>query len=85
SCTGHGEVFIRAVAAYDVSALMEYKGLSVLEACNEVVLNKLVKMEGEGGLIGVDKTGNYALVFNSAGMYRGVKSSDGTNEVTIYQ
>ena len=85
SCTGHGEMYIRAVAAYDVSALMEYKGLSVTEACNEVVMHKLVKMEGEGGLIGVDNKGNFALVFNSAGMYRGVKSSDGTNEVAIYR
>ena len=85
SCTGHGEVFIRAVAAYDVSAIMEYKGLSVEEASNEVVLNKLVKLEGEGGLISVDKKGNYAMAFNSAGMYRGVRSSDGTNEVAIYK
>ncbi len=85
SCTGHGEIFIRAVAAYDVSALIEYKGLSLKDACNEVVLNKLVKMEGEGGLIGVDKKGNFAMVFNSAGMYRGVKSSDGTNETGIYK
>jgi beta-aspartyl-peptidase (threonine type) len=85
SCTGHGEVFIRAVAAYDVSALMEYKGFTVEEACHEVVMNKLVKMDGEGGLICVDKNGNYAMVFNSAGMYRGVKSSDGTNQVAIYQ
>jgi L-asparaginase / beta-aspartyl-peptidase len=85
SCTGHGEIFIRAVAAYDVSALMEYKGLSVTEACNEVVLKKLIKMAGEGGLIGVDNKGNFALVFNSAGMYRGVKSSDGTDEVAVYK
>src|SRR5215210_2836599 len=85
SCTGHGEIFIRAVAAYDVSALMEYNGLSVTEACNEVVLKKLVKMEGEGGLIAVDKSGNFTLVFNSAGMYRGAKSSDGSNEVKIYK
>ncbi len=85
SCTGHGEVFIRAVAAYDVSALMEYKRFSITEACNEVVFNKLVKMEGEGGLIGVDSKGNFALAFNSAGMYRGVKSSDGTNMVAIYK
>lgn len=85
SCTGHGEVFIKAVAAYDVSALMEYKGLTLSAACDEVVLNKLVKMEGEGGLIGVDNKGNFAMVLNSAGMYRGVKSSDGTNEVAIYK
>lgn len=85
SCTGHGELFIRAVAAYDVSALMEYKDLAITEACNEVVLHKLVKLEGEGGLIGVDNKGNFALVFNSAGMYRGVKSNDGTNKVAIYK
>ncbi|TDH27834.1 isoaspartyl peptidase/L-asparaginase [Segetibacter sp. 3557_3] len=85
SCTGHGEVFIRAVAAHRVSALMEHKNMSILDACNEVVLKKLVEMKGEGGLIGVDNQGNAALVFNSAGMYRGVKSSDGTNEVAIYK
>ena len=85
SCTGHGEVFIKAVAAYDVSALMEYKELDLEAACKQVVLNKLVKMEGEGGLIGVDNQGNFAMTFNSAGMYRGVKSSDETNYVAIYK
>lgn len=85
SCTGHGEVFIKAVAAYDVSALMEYNGLSLQEALHEVVKNKLVKMEGEGGAIGVDAKGNASLLFNSSGMYRGVRSSDGTNEVSIYE
>lgn len=85
SCTGHGEIFIRAVAAYDVSALIEYRNLSLADACNEVVLNKLVKMEGEGGLIAVNNKGEFALVFNSEGMYRGVKSSDGTNETRIYK
>lgn len=85
SCTGHGEVFIRAVAAYDVHALMEYKGENLKTACENVVLKKLVDMEGEGGLIAVDAEGNEALVFNSAGMYRGVRKSDGTNEVAIYK
>ncbi len=85
SCTGHGEVFIRAVAAYNVHALMEYKNQSLQNACEEVVLKKLVEMEGEGGLIGVDAEGNAAMIFNSEGMYRGVKSSDGTNEVAIYK
>ena len=85
SCTGHGEVFIRAIAAYDVSALMEYKGLSLTEAADEVVLHKLVNMQGEGGLIGVDNKGNFSMVFNSAGMYRGVKDSDGINETGIYK
>jgi len=70
SCTGHGELFIRAVAAYDVSCLMEYKGLSLQEAMEIVVLEKLVAIGGEGGMIGVDGAGKLALVFNSAGMYR---------------
>src|SRR4029450_5404515 len=69
SCTGHGEPFIRCVAAYDVSCLMEYKGYSLHEAMNEVVNIKLPKMEGEGGMIGVDAEGNVSLIFNSAGMY----------------
>jgi L-asparaginase / beta-aspartyl-peptidase len=84
SCTGHGEIFIRAVAAYDVSCLMEYKGLSLRDACEEVMMKKLVEMKGEGGLIGVDGQGNIAMVFNSAGMYRGMRSSDGRNELGIY-
>ena len=85
SCTGHGEPFIRSVAAYDVSCLMEYKGMSLQEAMNEVVNIKLPKLDGEGGMIGVDAAGNMALVFNSAGMYRGARSSDGTNYVSIYK
>ena len=85
SCTGHGELFIRAVAAYDVSCLMEYKGLSLQAAMNEVVNNKLVKIGGEGGMVGVDAAGSMALLFNSKGMYRGAKSSDGTNFVRIYK
>jgi L-asparaginase / beta-aspartyl-peptidase len=85
SCTGHGEMFIRAVAAYDVSCLMEYKGLSLHEAMDVVVNDKLMKIDGEGGMIGVDAKGNFSLSFNSEGMYRGVRSSDGTNEVAIYK
>lgn len=85
SCTGHGEPFIRAVAAHDVSCLMEYKGLSLQQAMNEVVNNKLVKMDGEGGMIGIDATGNTAMVFNSAGMYRGMKNSNGISKIGIYK
>jgi L-asparaginase / beta-aspartyl-peptidase len=84
SCTGHGELFIRAVAAYDISALMEYKNYTLQQACDEVVLKKLVAIQGDGGVIGIDPQGNFALVFNSAGMYRGVKSSNGTNFTAIY-
>jgi len=85
SCTGHGEMFIRAVAAHDVSCLMEYKGLNLQEAMEIVVQEKLMAIDGEGGMIGVDSQGNAALVFNSQGMYRGYKSSDGTNLVAIYK
>jgi L-asparaginase / beta-aspartyl-peptidase len=85
SCTGHGEIFIQAVAAYDVSCLMEYKGLTLQQAMNEVVNVKLLAMEGEGGMIGVDGVGNTALIFNSAGMYRGMKNSIGETFVGIYK
>ncbi len=85
SCTGHGEMFIRSVAAYDVSCLMEYKGLSLQEAMDTVVNRKLVALQGEGGMIGVDAKGNAAMVLNSAGMYRAMKNSKGIAEVSIYK
>jgi beta-aspartyl-peptidase (threonine type) len=80
SCTGHGEFFIKAVVAYDVFCLMEYKQLSLEEACRIVVKEKLVKIGGEGGLIAVDKAGNISLCFNSDGMYR---ASAGLNQDLI--
>jgi beta-aspartyl-peptidase (threonine type) len=85
SATGHGEYFIRAVVAYDVAALMAYKSLSVKEAAEEVVMKKLVKMGGEGGIIALDAAGNIAMPFNSEGMYRGYIKADGTSEVLIYK
>lgn len=84
SCTGYGEIFIKAVAAYDVSCLMEYKGYTLQQACEEVIMKKMVALDGEGGLIGVDTKGNYSLVFNSKGMYRGFKNSEGEQRVGIY-
>ena len=71
SCTGSGEMFIRFVAAYDVSALMEYAGLSLQAATHRVVMDKLPRIEGRGGLIAVDAQGQVALPFNTEGMYRG--------------
>ena len=85
SCTGHGEMFIRAVASYDVSCLMEYSQLSLQDAMDRVVNTKLKQLNGEGGMIGVDAKGNYAMIFNSAGMYRAVKNSDNFSQVLIYQ
>jgi len=85
SATGHGEYFIRSAVAYDISALMEYKGLSVNDAATEVVMNKLVKLGGEGGVICLDKKGNVAMPFNSEGMYRGYRLATGETEVLIYK
>lgn len=84
SCTGHGEPFLRAVVAHDVSALMEYKGLSLRDACNTVIKDKLLKIGGEGGLIAVDAKGNWDFCFNSAGMYRGMRNSQGEEVVAYY-
>ncbi|HEY0031111.1 MAG TPA: isoaspartyl peptidase/L-asparaginase [Bacteroidia bacterium] len=85
SCTGHGEFFIRSVVAYDVSALMEYKGLSIAKAADEVVMKKLKDIGAEGGLIAIDAKGNITMPFNTTGMYRGYMKSDGTKEISIYK
>ncbi len=71
SATGHGEYFIRYQVAYDISALMKYKGMNLQDAAHEVVMNKLLKAGGEGGIIALDKEGNVAMPFNTPGMYRG--------------
>ena len=85
SCTGSGEFFIRAVVAYDVSCLMEFKGLSLEEASQEVVHKRLPKIKGDGGLIAVDTNGDIAMPFNTEGMYRASKSSNGKEEISIYK
>ncbi|RPD44591.1 isoaspartyl peptidase/L-asparaginase [Hymenobacter sediminis] len=86
SCTGHGEFFLRAVVAHDISCLMEYRGLSLAEACRIVVHDKLAPVGGEGGLVAVDAAGNVALPFNSEGMYRASQTSaDATPFVAIYR
>lgn len=71
SSTGHGEFFIRYAVAHDISAMMEYKGISLEEAAKKVVMEKLVAAGGEGGIIGVDHDGHFTMTFNSEGMYRG--------------
>jgi len=85
SCTGHGESFIRAVAAFDVHALMAYKGLSLQEAVRVVVHEKLPPLEGDGGLIAVDRNGNIVLDFNCSGMYRGQVGADGVFQTAIFR
>lgn len=85
SATGHGEFFIRYTVAHDISALMEYKGLSLAEAANEVIFDKLLPVGGDGGVIGVDKDGNYTMTFNSSGMFRGIVTADGMRSVGIFK
>ncbi len=85
SCTGFGEYFMRTVAAHDISCLMEYKGLSLEKACNLVLNDKIGKMGGVGGLIAVDKSGNFQFCFNTEGMYRAVKEANGEPLIEIYR
>jgi L-asparaginase / beta-aspartyl-peptidase len=85
SATGHGEYFIRAAVAHDICARMEYKGVSLQQAQDEVVQGKLVKMNGSGGVIGVDKDANVAFSFNSLGMYRASINKDGVRQIKIFK
>ena len=85
SCTGTGEVFIRALAAYDIAALMDYGGLSLSEACERVVMEKLPALGGSGGLIAIDHEGNVALPFNGEGMYRAWGYAGDTPTTGIYR
>lgn len=85
SCTGNGEYFMRNVTAYEMSALMEFKGLSLKEAGDEVIHNRLLKLKGEGGLIAVDRSGKVTMPFNSEGMYRACKNALGELSVAIYK
>ncbi len=85
SCTGTGEVFIRALAAYDIAALMDYGGLSLSEACERVVMEKLPALGGSGGLIAIDHEGNVALPFNCEGMYRAWGYAGDTPTTGIYR
>ncbi len=85
SCTGSGEFFIRGVVAYDVSCLMEYKGMTLKEAASEVINRRVLDIGGDGGLIAVDAKGNIAMPFNTEGMYRAFKISTGEKEIRIYK
>jgi len=85
SCTGSGEFFIRGVVAYDVACLMEHKGMSLKEASEEVIHKRILEIGGDGGLIAADANGNIAMPFNTEGMYRATKSSNGKEEISIYK
>ena len=85
SATGWGEFFIRSVVAHDISALMEYKGLTIQEAAYEVIHNKVAKLGGDGGVVGIDRNGNPMMEMNTPGMYRAHMDAAGNLEVKIYQ
>ncbi len=85
SSTGHGEFFIRAVVAYDICARAKYKNLTLQQAADEVVLDKLVKMGGEGGVVALTPKGEPVFSFNSAGMYRGYIDTNGKRFTAIYK
>lgn len=85
SCTGHGEFFIRMVVAHEVASLVKYGGKSLQEAADIVVMEKLKKIGGRGGLIGLDRKGNIAMPFNTKGMYRAFKKEGQPEFVGIYK
>jgi len=85
SATGHGEFFIRNVVAYDIAALMDYKGLSLKEASEFVINDKLKKQNATGGVICVDKNGNVSMPFNTKGMFRAFVKSNGETAVLMFQ
>lgn len=85
SCTGDGEFIMRIVAAHEVSCLLEYKGLSIQEACDVVIFEKLAAIDGEGGLIAVDASGTVAFPYNSPSMYRGSVGSEQQAWVAIFE
>jgi beta-aspartyl-peptidase (threonine type) len=83
SCTGDGEQFIRAVAAYDLSCCMEYKKVSLPQACVHT-MQKLEAIQGSGGLIAIDASGHIVMPFNTEGMYRACYHPDGVREIKIF-
>jgi L-asparaginase / beta-aspartyl-peptidase len=84
SATGQGEFFIRSVVAYDIHALMDYKGLTLKQAVDEVVQHKLKALPAEGGVIAIDSEGDIEMSFNTEGMFRGARDSNGRHELAIY-
>jgi len=84
SATGWGEFYIRATAARDICARVEFRGDELKKAADEVVLGVIPKLGGDGGVIALDKNGNIAAPFNTDGMFRGWVDRDGKTHVAIY-
>jgi beta-aspartyl-peptidase (threonine type) len=85
SCTGSGEYFIRLVMAKSVSDLVEFKHYSIEKAANEMIMKRLPALGGDGGLIALDRKGNIAMPFNTAGMYRGFIKKGAAPVIKIYK
>jgi L-asparaginase / beta-aspartyl-peptidase len=85
SATGHGEIFIRAAVAHDISARMRYGGRDLATAVGEVVLGELRALNGEGGVVAIDRHGEIAMEFNSEGMFRASRRAGGVPEIHIYR
>lgn len=85
SATGHGEFFIRYTVAHDISALMEYKGLSLKDAADIVINEKLINVGGTGGVIGVDNKGNITMTFNTNMMFRAYSKATGERHIAIFK
>jgi beta-aspartyl-peptidase (threonine type) len=85
SATGHGEVFIRAAVAHDICARMRFAGRSLAEAVREVVLEELVALHGEGGVVAIDARGEIAMEFNSEGMFRASRRAGAEPQIAIYR
>lgn len=85
SCTGWGEYFIRLAVAHDVSAQMEYGGMSLRQAMDSVIMKKVVRLGGDGGAIALDRQGNFEMTFNTSGMYRGYIQKKGEAHTFIYK
>lgn len=85
SATGTGEFFMRGVVAHDIAARMAYGGLSLADATQATMREKLDATGGRGGVIALDRHGHYQLAFNTEGMYRGVVQGDGSPQIAIYR
>jgi len=85
SSTGSGEYFIRTVAAFQVSSIMENKNMELRKAMYEVIHKKIGEIGGDGGMIGIDKNSNVVMDFNTPGMYRAFVNKDGEKEILLYE
>jgi beta-aspartyl-peptidase (threonine type) len=85
SATGHGEYFIRTVAAYHICAAVEFRGLGLGEAVHELLHVRLRELGGSGGVIAIDRGGRIVTEFSTEGMFRGARDSSGLRQIDIYR